>query len=638
MSGSLIDIFSGVFWRSPDVCVMVAWLMLFGLSIRTAHALRVAGSLTRVLPRTQLRDAVTPARLLPLSFRLGGTVRMLATPTDTPEIPTVDENGEPLSKNALKKLQKQAAIAAKKAAKAAEKRVAEGSDAGERESGAGGAPEVEVKEPPAPFSFSAPGVLMSDAAAALSTRVYTPIRALGDGDGPAEGEEVWVRGRLSALRGKGNTCFFVLREQGRFTVQACFFNDKNVPTQSKAMLTFLQGLTEESIVDVRAVLAAAEVKSCSQATVELKVIETHLISASLPNLPFEIDDAGRSDTDIEASESTERPFPRIGQELRLDNRWVDLRVPAQHAVMRVKSAVCTLFREALLQEGFIEIQTPKLIAGESEGGAGVFRTDYFGSPACLAQSPQLYKQMAISADFDRVFEIGPVFRAENSNTRRHLCEFVGLDLEMSFKQHYNEVIEVIHRMFVHVFNGLETTHAEQMAAVRAQYPSSIPRLTEKPCVIHWEEAMAMLAEAGEDAPGLDDLNTSQERALGALVAAKYGTDLYILDRFPTVVRPFYTMPCPDNADYSNSYDIFLRGEEICSGAQRVHDPDMLEASIQSKGLPLEPLSAYVDAMRHGMPPHGGGGIGLERLVFLYLGLDNVRKASMFPRDPNRCSP
>lgn len=156
--------------------------------------------------------------------------------------------------------------------------------------------------------------------------------------------------------------------------------------------------------------------------------------------------------------------------------------------------------------------------------------------------------------------------------------------------------------------------------------------------MHWAEGMQLLTDAGFEAPGLEDLNTGQERALGALVAEKYGTDLYFLDRFPTVARPFYTMPCPDDADYSNSYDIFLRGEEICSGAQRIHDPRLLEASIMSKGLPLQPLSAYVDAMRHGMPPHGGGGIGLERLVFLYLNLDNVRKASMFPRDPNRCSP
>ena len=148
----------------------------------------------------------------------------------------------------------------------------------------------------------------------------------------------------------------------------------------------------------------------------------------------------------------------------------------------------------------------------------------------------------------------------------------------------------------------------------------------------------MLEEAGEEAPGLDDLSTAQERALGRLVKAQRGTDLWFLDRFPAAVRPFYTMPCADDGRHSNSYDVFLRGEEICSGAQRIHDVAMLEAQLEAKGVPPEPLKAYVDSMRHGMPPHGGGGIGLERLVFLYLGLDNVRKASMFPRDPNRCTP
>ncbi len=150
--------------------------------------------------------------------------------------------------------------------------------------------------------------------------------------------------------------------------------------------------------------------------------------------------------------------------------------------------------------------------------------------------------------------------------------------------------------------------------------------------------MQMLTDAGEEAPGLDDLNTQQERTLGKLVAEQLGTDFYFLDRFPADVRPFYTMPCPDDARYTNSYDVFLRGEEICSGAQRVHEPELLIERILAKQAPLEPLAAYIDSMRHGMPPHGGGGIGLERLVFLYLNLDNVRKASMFPRDPRRLTP
>jgi len=549
--------------------------------------------------------------------------------------PAEDAPAEGLSKTALKKLKKQEEAAARKAAKKAEKAAANGAAAA-----ADGAAEEETgEEPPATYSFADDGVLMSDASVLTSPRVYAPVRTLGAEGGPAVGEEVWVRGRLFRLRAKGNQCFLVVRSGGFYTVQACFFKDKETPRQSKEMLSWLAGLNVESIIDVRGELVEATVNSCSQGNVELAIREVRLVSASLPHRPFELEDASRSEEEVTASEATDKPFARIGQELRLNNRCVDLRVPANMAIMRCQSQVCTLFREALLAEGFTEIHTPKL-GSESEGGAGVFRTDYFGQNACLAQSPQLYKQMAIASDMGRVFEIAPVFRAENSNTRRHLCEFVGLDLEMEFGQHYNEVIEVMHTMFVHLFTGIEERCQQELTVIRQQYPDGRdpPRFSAKPTVVHWEQAMQMLTDAGEEAPGLDDLNTQQERALGKLVAEQMGTDFYFLDRFPADVRPFYTMPCPDDPRYTNSYDVFLRGEEICSGAQRVHEPAMLEKAIAAKGLPLEPLQAYIDSMRYGMPPHGGGGIGLERLVFLYLNLDNVRKASMFPRDPRRLTP
>ena len=586
------------------------------------------------------RRHMPPLRQVSLHTKMLCSAASAPPPIDVPKnadgVP-VDENGVPLSKNALKKLQKAAATAAKKAAKAAEK-AAKG-DGGDGSAGGGAAAsDNDVVEPPAPYNFVAPGVLMSSASAEEQRRVYSPIPSLGASWGVQAGREVWVRGRLAKLRAGSNNCFLVLRAQGQHTVQAVFFKDKSTPKQSKAMLGSLAALTEESVVDIRGLLVEASVNGCSQANVEMQILDLVLISAADPKLPFEIDDAGRAEAEITASEGSERPFPRIGQDQRLNSRWIDLRVPANQAIMRTQSAVCALWREALLARGFVEIHTPKLIAGESEGGSDVFRTDYFGSSACLAQSPQLYKQMAIASDLERVFEIGPVFRAEKSNTRRHLCEFVGLDMEMAFNLHYNEVIGVLHEVFTNMFDGLETRYAVEMATVRAQYPSEKPRWTNEPCIVHWDEAMAMLKGAGVEVDELGDLNTVAERALGRLVAEKLGTDFFFLDRFPAAVRPFYTMPCPDDARYSNSYDVFLRGEEICSGAQRVHDPQLLEEVIQSKGVPLEPLKHYIDSMRSGMPPHGGGGVGLERVVFLYLGLDNVRKASMFPRDPSRCTP
>jgi aspartyl-tRNA synthetase len=263
-----------------------------------------------------------------------------------------------------------------------------------------------------------------------SGREFTRISDLGtEGSAVAPGDLVWIRGRVANVRGKGNNCFLVLRQEGGATVQLIKFKDKGDGAEvSKQLLKYMSAFSLETVVEVYGTLVAANVKSCTQGNVEIQVERAYVVSRAEAILPFLVEDAARPESEIDASLDTERPFPRLGQELRLDNRWLDLRVPANNAIMRVQSAVCQLFRESLYAQNFIEIHTPKLIAGESEGGSGVFTTDYFGTRACLAQSPQLYKQMAMSSDLDRVFEIGPVFRAENSNTRRHLCEFTGLDM------------------------------------------------------------------------------------------------------------------------------------------------------------------------------------------------------------------
>ncbi|CAN0381171.1 unnamed protein product [Pylaiella littoralis] len=469
-------------------------------------------------------------------------------------------------------------------------------------------------------------------------RVFSSVKDLGAPGGVGVGEEVWIRGRVHQVRAKGGSAFLVVRQDTVSTVQAVHFKDKENPQDSKRMIKFVGTLPLESIVDVKGVLVEANVKSCTQSNVEIQIDRVYTVSRASLFLPFSVEDAARSEAEVEASQETERPFPRLGQDLRLDNRWLDLRTPANNAIMRLQSGVCQLFRESLYSQGFTEIRTPKIIPGESEGGAGVFTTDYFGRQACLAQSPQLYKQMAISADMERVFEVGPVFRAENSNTRRHLTEFNGLDLEMSITDHYNEVIVVLHNTFKSIFSGLEERFKDQLDAVRLQYPSEPVRVTEEPLVVHWEDGIQMLRDAGHEMNDFDDLSGAQELALGELVAEKFGSDFFFLDRFPTQIRPFYTMPCPDDSRYSNSYDLILRGQEICSGAQRCHDADMLVHILEEKRVPAEPLSDYINAFRHGCPPHGGGGVGLERIVFLYLGLDNIRKASMFPRDPSRCAP
>mmetsp|Transcript_1398 Transcript_1398/g.3705 ORF Transcript_1398/g.3705 Transcript_1398/m.3705 type:complete len:343 (+) Transcript_1398:209-1237(+) len=340
------------------------------------------------------------------------------------------------------------------------------------------------------------------------------------------------------------------------------------------------------------------------------------------------------------SQETERPIPVIGQDLRLDHRWLDLRTPANQAIMRVKAHMASAFRQQLIQAGFVEIFSPKLVPGQSEGGAEVFRTDYFGQQVCLAQSPQLYKQMAISSDLDRVFEIGPVFRAEKSRSRRHLCEFTGLDLEMSILHTYQEALLLVYNVLQRMFEDAEASLGDLLATVREQYPSEPLLLTDEPVILTYKDALQLLRSAGESMSDFDDLSDEQEQKLGRIVHDEYGTDLFAVDQYPRSLRPFYTMPSDTDADYSNSYDLFLRGQEIASGAQRINNPAQLKQAMDSGGLPTDSpsIQAYIKSFEHGCPPHAGAGLGLDRIATLFLGLDNVRKASMFPRTPTRASP
>jgi aspartyl/asparaginyl-tRNA synthetase len=259
-------------------------------------------------------------------------------------------------------------------------------------------------------------------------------------------------------------------------------------------------------------------------------------------------------------------------------------------------------------------------------------------PGCLAQSPQLYKQMAICADLERVFEIGPVFRAEDSHTHRHLCEFTGLDMEMQIYEHYFEVLDVLDTLFDTMFDGLSKDNAELVSTVFTQYPQEPFQYLQKSLRLTFAEGIAMLHEAGVMVDPMDDLSTANERILGKLVKDKYHTDFYILHRYPSNIRPFYTMPCPDDPAYSNSFDIFMRGEEIISGAQRIHEPAMLKDRAAECGIEVETIQSYIDSFKLGASPHGGCGVGLERVVMLFLGLNNIRKTSMFPRDPKRLTP
>ncbi|KAK6522183.1 aspartate--tRNA ligase dps1 [Arthrobotrys megalospora] len=541
-------------------------------------------------------------------------VEKLAVQEDVP----LGEDGKPLSKNALKKLQKEK----EKAEKAAKRAEQEAAQKAAREAASIDTATENYGTLPLNRSTERTG----------ATRI-----AIGGLNTEDEGKQVLFRARVHNCRAQGNKMtFFELRQQHQ-TIQALMSVQAD-GTISKQMVKWAASISLESIVLVHGVVAKPyePIKSTTVQDVEIHISKLFIISEAGP-LPIQIEDASRSE-----EEAQNLGLPITSLATRLDNRVIDFRTVTNQAIFRVSSGVCGLFKEFLSARGFVEVHTPKLLGAPSEGGANVFEVTYFQRKAYLAQSPQLYKQMLIAGDFERVFEIAPVFRAEDSNTPRHMTEFTGLDLEMAFEEHYHEVMELIGEMLIFIFNGLKERYAEEIATVRKQYPVEEFKIPKdgKPLILTFAEGIKMLQEAGREVEPLEDLSTDNEKFLGKLVLEKYDTDFYILDKFPLSVRPFYTMPDPHDPNYSNSYDFFMRGQEILSGAQRVHDSGLLAERMKSLGVdPTSPgLVDYVDAFKYGAPPHAGGGIGLERVVFLWLGLGNIRRGSAFPRDPQRLRP
>jgi aspartyl-tRNA synthetase len=348
--------------------------------------------------------------------------------------PAEETKREGPSKAELNKLKKKADKAAKREAEKIEKGIDPSTGGGGAASGGAAG---EVDEALAHLFGDSPLIQ----SAFMTEKVY---RQIGDlTEDIAGGTSFWVRGRLSNSRPVGKGVFIVLR-QGTTTVQAVMFQGSQIP---KAMVKYAAAISLESIVDIRAEVTIAEspIQACTIKTLELSIQEIHVVSRA-QELPFLVEDAGRNEAEAQAT-----GLPMVQQDTALNFRWIDTRTPANQAIFRIQSGVCQLFREFLISKKFVEIHTPKLIGGASEGGSNVFTLKYFDSPACLAQSPQLYKQMAAACGgFDRVFEVGPVFRAENSNTHRHLCEFTGLDFEMAINEHYYEALEVRLRLRLRV--------------------------------------------------------------------------------------------------------------------------------------------------------------------------------------------
>ncbi|GJN40092.1 hypothetical protein PR202_gb29260 [Eleusine coracana subsp. coracana] len=469
---------------------------------------------------------------------------------------------------------------------------------------------------------------------AVSNRVWSQV---GDLDAAAAGRTVLIRGFAQAIRPVSKKMAFVVLRQSMSTVQCVLVASANAGVSTQ-MVKFATALSKESIVDVEGVVSLPKepLKSTTQ-QVEIQVRKIYCINRAVPTLPINLEDAARSEAEFEKAEQGGEKLVRVGQDTRLNYRSIDLRTPANQAIFRIQCQVENKFREYLLSKDFVGIHSPKLIGGSSEGGAAVFKLMYNGQPACLAQSPQLYKQMAICGGYERVFEVGPVFRAENSNTHRHLCEFVGLDAEMEIKEHYFEVCDIIDGLFVSIFKHLTENCKKELETINRQYPFEPLKYLDKTLKLTYEEGIQMLKEAGTEIEPMGDLNTEAEKKLGRLVREKFGTDFFMY-RYPLAVRPFYTMPCYDNTAYSNSFDVFIRGEEIISGAQRVHTPELLTKRATECGIDVNTISSYIESFSYGAPPHGGFGVGLERVVMLFCALNNIRKTSLFPRDPQRLTP
>jgi nondiscriminating aspartyl-tRNA synthetase len=343
---------------------------------------------------------------------------------------------------------------------------------------------------------------------------------------------------------------------------------------------------------------------------------------------------------IDSVSIAEQPLPiaeTTSPDLRLDWRFLDLRAPRQHFIFRIGDLFEQCLRSFLLSRGFTELHTPKLMAAASESGAEVFRVDYFGSSAYLAQSPQFYKQMAIAAGFDRVMEVGPVFRAEPSFTSRHSTEFTGLDLEMAWIDSVDDVMRMEEELLAHAVAGVRDVYGQEIEeafGTELVVPATpFPRMT-------LAEAREQLLQVGWQ-PGdrsSPDLDGEGERMLSKLVADKFGHQFVFLTDYPVSVRPFYHMRPADNPSVTCSFDLIWNGLEVTTGAQREHRYDVLAAQAAEKGVSLESISHYANSFRFGCPPHGGLGIGINRLLMKLLNLPSIREATLFFRGPNRLTP
>ncbi|MDE4908997.1 aspartate--tRNA(Asn) ligase [Methanogenium marinum] len=419
-----------------------------------------------------------------------------------------------------------------------------------------------------------------------------------------ETERAVVIGWINEVRDLGGLAFYILRDRTGF-LQVTIVKKK----APEAVVAAAKEASRESVVRVTGTIKATEKAPGGR---ELIPDTFEIISRAESPLPLDVSEKVPAEIDT-----------------RLDNRYLDARRPRVAAIFQIRSAVTHAINNLLFEEGFTNITTSKIVAAATEGGTELFPLAYFEKEAFLNQSPQLYKQMMMAAGFEKVFEIAPIFRAEEHNTTRHLNEATSIDVEISFADHH-DVMDLLERVIVRAYTAVTETCGPALEALEIELAipeTPFPRIT-------YAEAIDIAAlSIDEDISYGDDLSTAAERAIGEEMGVHY----FITD-WPTEIKPYYAMPYEDNPTVCKAFDLMHPRMELSSGAQRIHEHDLLLTQIAAKGLSPEGFSFYLQPFRYGMPPHAGWGLGMDRLIMTMLGLQNIREAVLFPRDRHRVTP
>ncbi len=420
-----------------------------------------------------------------------------------------------------------------------------------------------------------------------------------------EGKEVKVRGAIHSIRDMGEVAFVVLRKRDGL-VQTVY--------EEGACESSIKELKEADTVEV-----SGTVKEEHRAPngIEILLKSVTVLSEPAEPMPLAVS-KWKMNTSLEAM---------------LDRRSIALRNVRERAKFKLQEGVVRAFRNFLYEQGFTEIHTPKIGAKSAEGGANLFKLEYFHKPAVLQQSPQFYKQMMVGV-FDRVFETGPVFRAEKHNTKRHLNEYTSLDFEMGYIDDFTDIMAMETGFLQHMVTLLKKDYSKELNLLNVK----LPKVEEIPSV-PFAKAKELVAEKyNRKIRNPFDLEPEEETLIGQYFKEEYDADFVFVTHYPSKKRPFYAMDDPEDTRYTLSFDLLFHGMEITTGGQRIHDYHQLMEKIEARGMEAEGMDQYLDTFKHGMPPHGGLGIGLERLTMKLIGEDNVRETTLFPRDLNRLEP